>query len=124
MLLYEKLSEKVIKAMFTVHNELGCGFMEKVYQEALAIQLAEMDIPFEREKEMTVCYHGRELECKFVADFVVDNKIIIELKAVKKLDPVFAAQLINYLKITGIKIGLLANFGETRLNFQRIACFK
>ena len=124
MLLYEELSDKIIKAMYAVHNELGCGFMEKVYQEALAIQLTEMNIPFEREKALEVSYHGHQLECKYVADFVVDNCIILELKAVKNMDPLFSAQLINYLKITGIKVGLLVNFGDTRLDFRRLACFK
>ena len=120
MLLYSELTNKILKAAFMVHSELGCGFFEKVYQEALAITLEEMNIPYEREKHLDVMYHGRLLDCDYIADFVVDNKVILELKAVKKLETVFEAQLINYLKATGLKVGFVVNFGEEHLNFKRI----
>ena len=121
MLLYKELTDRILKAAYTVHNELGCGFLEKVYQEAMAIQLSEMGIPFEREKHLPITYHGKVLKCDYIADFVVDNKVIIELKAVTETSPIFEAQTINYLRATGIKVGLLINFGIRQLQIKRLA---
>lgn len=121
MLLYKELTDRILKAAYTVHNELGCGFLEKVYQEALAIQMTEMGIPFEREKHLNVFYHGKCLQCDYIADFVVDDKVILELKAVTEMDNVFKAQTINYLKITGYKVGFLMNFGQEEFQFKRLA---
>ena len=121
MLLYKELTDRILKAAYTVHNELGCGFLEKVYQEALAIQITEMGIPFEREKHLNVFYHGKCLQCDYIADFVVDDKVILELKAVTEMDNVFKAQTINYLKITGYKVGFLMNFGQEEFQFKRLA---
>ena len=121
MLLYQELTNRILKACYTVHNELGCGFLEKVYQEALEVQLSEMDIPFEREKQLPITYHGKVLKCDYIADFVVDNKVIIELKAVTEMSPIFEAQTINYLRATGIKVGLLINFGIRQLQIKRLA---
>ena len=121
MLLYQELTNRILKACYTVHNELGCGFFEKVYQEALEVQLSEMDIPFEREKHLPITYHGKVLECDYIADFVVDNKVIIELKAVTEMSPIFEAQTINYLRASGIKFGLLINFGIRQLQIKRLA---
>ena len=121
MLLYQELTNRILKACYTVHNELGCGFLEKVYQEALEVQLSEMDIPFEREKHLPITYHGKVLKCDYIADFVVDNKVIIELKAVTEMSPIFEAQTINYLRATGIKVGLLINFGIRQLQIKRLA---
>ena len=104
MLLYRDLTDKILCAAYQVHRELGCGFWEKVYQEALAIVLTEMQIPFEREKQLNIVYHGKILSCKYVADFVIDNEVILELKAVTDMDSVYEAQIINYLKrLQGIK---------------------
>ena len=121
MLLYHELTNRILKACYTVHNELGCGFLEKVYQEALEVQLSEMDIPFEREKHLPITYHGKVLKCDYIADFVVANKVIIELKAVTEMSPIFEAQTINYLRATGIKVGLLINFGIRQLQIKRLA---
>ncbi len=121
MLLYKDLTDRILKAAYMVHNELGCGFLEKVYQEALAIQMTEMNIPFEREKHLKVFYHGKCLQCDYIADFVVDDKVILELKAVTEMDNVFKAQTINYLKITGYKVGFLMNFGQEEFQFKRLA---
>ena len=121
MLLYKDLTDRILKAAYTVHSELGCGFLEKVYQEALAIQMTEMNIPFEREKHLNVFYHGKCLQCDYIADFVVDDKVILELKAVTEMENVFKAQTINYLKITGYKIGFLMNFGQEEFQFKRFA---
>lgn len=123
MLLYRDLTDKILCAAYQVHRELGCGFWEKVYQEALAIVLTEMQIPFEREKQLNIVYHGKILSCKYVADFVIDNKVILELKAVTDMDSVYEAQIINYLKATGYKIGFLMNFGLKEFYFKRMARF-
>lgn len=123
MLLYRDLTDKILCAAYQVHRELGCGFWEKVYQEALAIVLTEMQIPFEREKQLNIVYHGKILSCKYVADFVIDNKVILELKAVTDMDFVYEAQIINYLKATGYKIGFLMNFGQKEFYFKRMARF-
>ena len=121
MLLYQELTNRILKACYTVHNELGCGFLEKVYQEALEVQLSEMGIPFEREKHLPITYHGKVLKCDYFADFVVDGKVIVELKAVTEMSPTFEAQTINYLKASGIKVGLLINFGVSQLQIKRFA---
>ena len=119
--LYENLTSEIIKACYTIHNELGCGFLERVYQEALAIVLGEQQIPYEREKHLPISYHGKTLRCDYIADFVIEGKVIVELKAVTKLDSVYEAQLINYLKVTGLQVGLLINFGQTSLQIKRLA---
>ena len=120
MLLYEDLTEKILGAAFLVHRELGCGFLEKVYQEALAVVLTEMEIPFEREKPLDIVFHGKMLSCKYIADFVIDNKVILELKAVTCLDANCESQVINYLKATGYKVGFLMNFGNPSFHFKRL----
>lgn len=120
MLIYEELTDRVLKAAYTVHRELGCGFLEKVYQEALAIQLEEMGIRFEREQHLPISYHGHQLACDYIADFIIDDTVILELKALSALESVHEAQILNYLKATGIKVGLLLNFGTPRLQIKRI----
>ena len=120
-LLHQELTGKVIAACFQVHNELGCGFHEKVYQEALAIVLEEQDIPFEREKHLPIEFHGRVLNCDYIADFVVDASVILELKAVSEMNSVYEAQVINYLKATRLQVGLLVNFGQKDLQVKRLA---
>ncbi len=103
-----------------VHKELGCGFSEKVYQEALALEFAAQGIPFEREKRLRVSYKGQLLEQDFYADFVCYDKIIVELKALPRLQSDHMAQVMNYLKCTQIRLGLLLNFGQTSLDKQRV----
>ena len=121
MFLYKELTDKILRACYNVHNGLGCGFFEKVYQEALAIELTEMSIPFEREKHLPVIYHGKMLDCDYIADFVVGGEVILELKAVTEMNTLFEAQLINYMKATHIKVGYLINFGQERLYYKRYA---
>ena len=121
MYLHQELTGKIIGACINVHNELGCGFHEKVYQEAMAIVLEESGIPFEREKHLPIEFHGRILDCDYIADFVIDNAVILELKAVSEMSSVFEAQVINYLKATGLQIGLLINFGQRELQVKRLA---
>ena len=85
------------------------------------MELTEMGIPFEREKHLPILYHGKVLDCDYIADFVVDGKVILELKAVTEMNTLFEAQLINYMKATHIKIGYLINFGQERLYYKRFA---
>ena len=113
MLLYEDLSNKVLQAYFNVFKHLTTGLLESVYENALCIELDEMAVPYERQKRLSVQYKGRVIG-EFVADIVVDNKIILELKSIPKLMPAKSAQIINYLTITQFKVGYLLNFGEGR----------
>ena len=111
-LIYQNESYAIRGAAMKVYNTLGCGFLEAVYQEALEIELDKRHIPYEREKELEICYDGIKLGKKYVADFVCYGKIILELKAVKELDDSHRSQLYNYLKATGFKLGFLINFGK------------
>ena len=119
--LYQELTGKIIHCCIDVHKELGCGFLEKVYQEALAIVFKEEGIEFEREKHLPIQFRGTTLQCDYIADFVVDNKVILELKALAHLEPLFEAQVINYLRATGLQVALLINFGQKELQVKRIA---
>jgi len=103
-----------------VHRELGQGFLEPVYQEALSIEFEHQGIPFVREQELSIKYRGVELNNLYKADFVCYNSIIVELKALSDLNNDHVAQLINYLKATNLKVGLLINFGESSLKYKRL----
>ena len=81
MLVHQELTDRILRACYIVHRELGCGFLEKVYQEAVAITLQEMCIPFEREKHLPIIYHGIQLKCDYIADFIVAGEVVLELKA-------------------------------------------
>jgi GxxExxY protein len=118
-LLFPDEAYKITGCMMKVHRELGCGFLEKVYQEALALEFKETGIPFEREVGLKIHYRGFVLQQEYIADFVCYGKIIVELKAVSDLNEVHRAQVINYLKATGYKLGLLANFAERSLKVER-----
>lgn len=121
MIVYKEESYKIIGAAFKVYNTLGAGFLEAVYQEALEIELQRQGIPYEREKELKIVYDGVELKQTYKADFVCYGKIIVELKAVSALDDAHRAQVYNYLHATGLKMGLLLNFGNAEeLEKQRI----
>jgi len=111
---------QLIGAAMTAHNELGSGLLEAVYQEALELELIELGIPFEREKKIEVKYKNSILKTYYLADFICFDEIIIELKAIKTLTQVDEAQIINYLKITGFKRGLLINFGAKSLESKRV----
>ena len=119
-LIYKEESYAIIGAAMAVHNELGPGFLEAIYQEALEIEFQERNIPFTREKLLTVNYKGRTLEKKYNADFVCYNKIIVETKALNCLDTSNQSQVLNYLKATRYKLGILINFGEESLKYKRI----
>ena len=124
MLLYENETEKILKACFEVHNELGNGFLEAVYQEALEKEFIIQKIPYEREKLLPIMYKGELLSKEYYADFVCYDDIIVELKAVSVLSKPHKAQVLNYLNAANKEIGLLINFGETKLKWERITKFK
>jgi GxxExxY protein len=119
-LIYKEESYKIIGKCFDVHNNLGAGFLEIVYKDALEYEFKKANIPFEREKEYKVNYDGNILPHKFYADFVIFDKIILEIKAVSEIHPKFIAQAINYLKVSENKLALIVNFGESQLNYKRI----
>ncbi len=123
-LLYKEESYKIIGAAMEVHRLLGCGFVEPVYQEALEKEFLLREIPYEREKELMVSYKGHTLTKTFRADFVCYNKIILELKAVKAFSDEHYAQLYNYLKASGLDLGLLINFGTASIEFERVPASK
>ncbi len=121
MIYYKEESYKIVGAAMHVYNQLGIGFLEPVYQEALEIELQRRGIPYEREKELTIMYDGMQLKQTYRADFVCYHHIIVELKAVSALDNVHRAQVHNYLKATGYKLGILINFGaSSALDYERI----
>ncbi len=105
------LTEKIIKAFYKVYNNLGYGFLEKVYENALFIELRNMELFVEKQRRIKVFYEGNEVGDYF-ADLIVDEKVIIELKAAETLCEEHEYQLINYLKATEIEVGLLLNFGK------------
>ena len=110
----------IIGAAMSVHTELGMGFLEAVYGDALAIELERRHIPFEREKSIHIMYKGQKLNHYYVADFLCYGDIIVELKAVEQIQSVQMAQVLNYLSATGYKLALLINFGEKSLKYKRI----
>ena len=111
---------QIIGKCMEVHNNLGHGFLEIVYKDALEYEFKKAGIPYQREKEYKVIYKDIILPHKFYADFVVFNSIILEVKGVSAITDEFTAQCINYLKVSGNKLALLVNFGELRLNYKRI----
>lgn len=123
MIVDEELTGKIISACMEVHNELGNGFLEPVYQEALEEEFKLKNIPYEKEKLLPVIYKGKQLQKEYYADFVCYGEIILEIKAVGILSKPHKAQLLNYLNAAHKKIGLLVNFGETKLKWERITRF-
>jgi GxxExxY protein len=110
---------KIIGAAMEVHKELGHGFLEVVYQEALAIEFKMQGLPYKQQQLIEIMYKGKPIEKKYQPDFVCYNEIIVEIKALSRLSGNEEAQLINYLKATGLKIGLLINFGTKSLEHKR-----
>jgi GxxExxY protein len=115
-MLYEKdLTDKIIGAALEVHRTLGPGLLESTYAACLAHELALRGVPFEREKALPVHYKDVLLDCGYRLDFLVDGKVIIELKSVEQLAPIHTAQLMTYLRLTGCQVGLLMNFNVEKL---------
>ena len=118
--IYKEESYNIRGAMMAVHRELGSGFLERVYQDALEYEFRERGIPYEREKLIQVMYKGKPLGEPYRADFVCYGKIIVELKAVKTLEDTHYAQVLNYLKATKMKLGILVNFHDTFVVPKRV----
>lgn len=111
---------KIFGACMEVSNELGSGFLEAVYQEALCYEFSDQDIQFESQKLMNIAYKGRPLKKKYIADFICFGEIILEIKAIDSLKGEHTSQVVNYLKTTGKQVGLLVNFGTSRIQYKRI----
>ena len=120
-LIYSEETYQLVGLAMQVHRELGCGFLEPVYQEAFEILLKKNGVPYEREKLLPIYFMGEKLKKEYYADFVCYGKIIVEFKAVSSLTPVHDAQVMNYLKATRLKLGLLFNFGQESLVHRRFA---
>ena len=112
---FDELSGKVIGCALEVHKQLGPGLLESAYERCLSYELLCAGIPHESQKELPIDYKGMELDCGYRVDLLVGGKLIVELKAVDKLSPIHEAQLLTYMKLAGVKTGLLMNFNVTRL---------
>ena len=115
----KRISERVIGCAYAVGNELGPGFLEGVYESALCLELTRSGLQIERQKPLDVSYKG-EIVGKYFADILVQEKLLLEVKAVSRLMPEHKAQVINYLKATGLSVSLLINFGTPRTEIRRI----
>ena len=124
LILYKKESYDIIGAAMEVHRIIGCGLTEPVYQEALELEFDLRGIPYEREKTFRVTYKGQLLDKEFRADFVCYDSIIVELKAVTDITDEHYAQVYNYLKASGLSLGLLINFGKKSLEHKRVPVTK
>ena len=118
-LVHSEETYKIIGAAMAVHRYFGCGFTEKIYQDALEIEMQSQGIPYQREVPIQACYRGRQLQTQFIPGFVCYNHIVVELKAVKELEDYHRSQAFNYAKVAGLNIALLINFGETSLYHER-----
>ncbi|MBW1897185.1 MAG: GxxExxY protein [Deltaproteobacteria bacterium] len=116
---FEELSEKIIGIAIQVHRELGPGFLESIYEEALKVEFSEHRLAFESQKQIKIEYLGVEVGAHRI-DLIIENKILLELKAVRELADIHFAQLRSYLKATNLKIGLLLNFGRPTLEIRRV----
>jgi len=123
-LILKEESFKIIGACFEVHKELGCGFLEAVYQEALAKEFKLQEVPFQREVDLPIYYKEDILDKKYLADFLCYNSIVVELKAIDSIRPEHKAQVINYLKASHLELGLLINFGTLSLTYERLVRLK
>ena len=122
-ILYKTESYDIIGSCFNVYNNIGHGLLEPIYQEALELEFDEQLVPFESQKELDIYYCGTLLKKKYIPDFICYGKIIVEIKSVKVLMPEHEAQLFNYLRITGLKLGILVNFGTyPKIEYKRVVC--
>jgi len=121
MIIYPDESYELVGACFEVYNRMGCGFLEAVYQECLEIEFEYRKIPFAAQKELKLQYRHRELRQRYVPDFICHDKIILEIKALSMLTDEHKSQVLNYLHATGVKLGLLVNFGHyPKLEYERV----
>ena len=117
--LFSELTGKIIGSAMEVHSILGSGFQEVIYQRALGIEMERRGLRFSREHEMKICYKGMEIGTRRV-DFFVEQKVMVEIKALAQLEDVHLAQAINYLEVYGLEVGLLLNFESRSLQFKRV----
>jgi len=121
-IIHQEEGYKINGACFEVYKDKGCGFLEDVYQECLEIEFEDQGIPFEAQAPLSLEYKGRSLRKKYIPDFICFGKIIVEIKAVKEITDEHRAQVQNYLKATGYKLGLIVNFGHyPKVQIERIA---
>ena len=118
-IVYKDLSYSIMSAAYEVHQVLGPGFSENIYQEALVRELSHQGIKFERQKAVNISYKGAVIG-EYRLDFVVEGKIVLEIKAVSEMTPLFDAQVYSYLKAIGLKLGILLNFGQKSLVSKRV----
>ena len=118
-IIYKDLSYKIIELALEVHNELGCGFLEKVYENALMILFRRENILARQQVPADVYFRGKVVG-QYFADIMVDNKVILELKTVDVIANIHKAQVLNYLRATGLRLGLILNFGKPRFEYQRL----
>ena len=114
-----KVTETVIGCAYRVSDNLGCGFLEKIYENALAHELHKTRLKVEQQRRFNVLYDGIHVG-EYIADLIVENEVIVETKAVKTFEEIHIAQCLNYLKATGLKLGLVLNFGTSRVSIKRV----
>jgi GxxExxY protein len=119
-LLHEDLTYKIIGVLYRVHTNLGCGFTEKVYQKAVGIELEKENLSYENEKEFEIEYSGQIIG-RYRLDMVIEDKVIIELKAVERMPKIYQEQMISQLKASPYEVGLLVTFGAPKLKYMRFA---
>jgi GxxExxY protein len=118
--LYKELTSDILDAAFKVHNALGCGLLEKVYGNALAWEMKLRNRKVEAQREYRLIYREKEVGL-YYADLVIEGSVIVEVKSVESLDDIHRAQLINYLKLSGLRVGLLINFARPKVEYERFA---
>jgi len=120
--LYKELTYTIIGIAMKVHKQLGPGFLEAVYEEAFTVELRSQKVSFRNQVPFDIFYGDYKLKKKYRADFVIDDKILVEVKKIGRLTKIDDLQVINYLKAAGLKVGLLLNFGGSSLQWRRIVC--
>ncbi|MFH1226562.1 MAG: GxxExxY protein [Planctomycetota bacterium] len=110
----------IIGIAMEIHRELQSGFLEAVYEEAMCKELKKAKMPFENQVRIDIYYKGEKLDKQYQADFIIDKKVLVELKGISKITDIEKAQVINYLKATALKVGLIINFGDKSLEWERV----
>ena len=118
-IIYKELSYKIVELALEVHNELGCGFLEKVYENALMVLFDREKVPARQQAPADVYFQGKAIG-QYFADILVDNKVILELKTVDVIANIHTAQVLNYLRATGMKLGMILNFGKPSFEYKRL----
>jgi len=117
--LYKELTGEIIEASYNVHNSLGCGLLEKIYENSLIWEIELMRRKVSSQREFKVIYRKKEVGI-YYADLVVEDKVIVEVKSVERIDDIHRAQLLNYLRISGLRVGLIINFARPKLEYERL----